>query len=152
MSINSRPLTKRWIPGKAVERRCLTWTQRTRSLLSLSFSKLRHAYLIQSPALYPDHPLYVINVHIRSFVTTAFSLFPVFVCSYVPTFLLAPVSSLRLKYVYKSAGVKDEANTTKRASLIESLTNSEVNLISFTLKFRGKSNLLHVLDRYGSFN
>lgn len=47
-------------------------------------------------------------------------------------FLLAPVSSLRLKYVYKSAGVKDEANTTKQANLIESLTNSEVNLISCT--------------------
>lgn len=37
----------------------------------------------------------------------------------------APVSSLRLKYVYKAAGVKDEANTTKQANLIESLTNSE---------------------------
>lgn len=56
----------------------------------------------------------------------------VFVCLYVPKFLLAPVSSLRLKYVYKSAAVKDEANTTKQASLIESLTNSEVNLISST--------------------
>lgn len=50
----------------------------------------------------------------------------------MPKFLLAPVSSLRLKYVYKSAVVKDEANTTKQASLIESLTNSEVNLISST--------------------
>ena len=49
-------------------------------------------------------------------------------CLYL--FLLAPVSSLRLKYVYKSTGVRDEANTTKQASLIESLTNSEVNLIS----------------------
>lgn len=37
----------------------------------------------------------------------------------------APVSSLRLKYVYKSSGVKDMANTAKPASLIESLTNSE---------------------------
>ncbi|KAL9980948.1 hypothetical protein ACROYT_G009592 [Oculina patagonica] len=39
----------------------------------------------------------------------------------------APVSSLRLKYVYKSAGVKDVENTTKPASLIESLTNSEIS-------------------------
>ncbi|KAJ7333753.1 Regulator of telomere elongation helicase 1 [Desmophyllum pertusum] len=37
----------------------------------------------------------------------------------------APVSSVRLKYVYKSAGVRDTANATKQASLIESLTNSE---------------------------
>lgn len=37
----------------------------------------------------------------------------------------ATVSSLRLKYVYKSSGVKDMANTAKPASLIESLTNSE---------------------------
>lgn len=150
MSINSRPLTKRWIPGKGCGEEMSDLDPKG-PVSSFTFVfKVTPCLFNPVSGLVSGSP--TVCHKCPYFVTTAFSLFPVFVCSYVPTFLLAPVSSLRLKYVYKSAGVKDEANTTKRASLIESLTNSEVNLISFTLKFRGKSNLLHVLDRYGSFN
>ena len=40
----------------------------------------------------------------------------------------ASVSSGQLKYVYKSSGMKQAVNTTKQASLIESLTSSEVRI------------------------
>ena len=42
--------------------------------------------------------------------------------------VLASVSSVQLKYVYKSSGMKQVVNTTKQASLIESLTSSEVRI------------------------
>ena len=42
--------------------------------------------------------------------------------------VLASVSSVQLKYVYKSSGMKQVVKTTKQASLIESLTSSEVRI------------------------
>ena len=51
---------------------------------------------------------------------------------FVPFLILsdvsASVSSGQLKYVYKSSGMKQAVNTTKQASLIESLTSSEVRI------------------------
>ena len=51
---------------------------------------------------------------------------------YVPFLILsgvlASVSSVQLKYVYKSSGTKQAVSTTKQASLIESLTSSEVKI------------------------
>ena len=51
---------------------------------------------------------------------------------YVPFLILsgvlASVSSVQLKYVYKSSGRKQGVNPTKQASLIESLTSSEVKI------------------------
>ena len=51
---------------------------------------------------------------------------------YVPFLILsgvlASVSSVQLKYVYKSSGRKQAVSPTKQASLIESLTSSEVKI------------------------
>jgi len=55
----------------------------------------------------------------------------------------APVSSLRLKYEYKSTGVKETVNT-KQASLMESLTNIEVKPNGFFV-FKSKLPLMGLL-------
>lgn len=139
MTVNSRSLTHlprlSVLAKRRIQERC--WGEempemRPRGpMVSFAF-KLTPYFLIQSPTLYFTSGSTTACQNCPHFVTTAFSLLPVFICLHMPKFLLAPVSSLRLKYVYKSAVVKDEANTTKQASLIESLTNSEVNLISST--------------------
>ena len=53
----------------------------------------------------------------------------VFVSFLILSGVLASVSSVQLKYVYKSSGMKQAVSTTKQASLIESLTSSEVKLM-----------------------